>query len=253
MKRFHFLILFYLLSKIIQNLTSLFSGLQGGVESFASGLHGSLAVIFIFSIEIFIFFIIIKFFILKKDFVSINFKKKNSNIIVSFIIAFLTFLSMVLFEFFSVSFVKQIFSPSVELINFLDKSSYLITNFSLNNNRSIHVPSSLSIFQSMLILSRSIIFVPIREEIMFRGLLFEGLKKYKKLNTILSIILTSVFFAFMHNVTTFRDFYALFLFGAIINILYIKRDLISAIFVHFFWNFIFSLPLIISQFISNSI
>ncbi len=90
---------------------------------------------------------------------------------------------------------------------------------------------------------------PILEELLFRGIVFERLKKFNSLNT--SILLSSIIFGLFHN-NIIQILYA-FVIGYIITILYVKtNNLGSAIIFHIsanlsvslFFNVLIDLPII---------
>jgi hypothetical protein len=181
------------------------------------------------------------FLILKKDFININinFKKKNSRIITSFFIGIFSCLGVLIGSYFFYYLINRI---NINILNSIifhfEKFIIFITGvFSISNNENILNSLNTPLFQVVFLISFFVL--PLFEELIFRGTLFEVLKNFTKLPIYIIIIITSLLFTFAHKITNIQHFFQLFIFSVIMSFIYIKRDLLTALFAHYLWNFIF--------------
>lgn len=121
------------------------------------------------------------------------------------------------------------------LLFFISLLDYLVTIIdptwiSIWNSESLDVNSNIFIFDAI----GTLIFAPVVEELIFRGVLFNRLKI--RTGIIASMIISSVLFAIGHD---FGGITSAFLFGICMCILYLKSDnILIPITAHFLNNFI---------------
>jgi hypothetical protein len=87
----------------------------------------------------------------------------------------------------------------------------------------------------------SIFYIPIAiiyEEILFRGVIYGFLKKHLRVNTLISLFITSILFSFMHsNSINIIDVLNIFILGMFLNYVYIKKEnILYPIMIHFVYN-----------------
>lgn len=131
----------------------------------------------------------------------------------------------------------SIIAPSLLRLLVPNNSELLVFNTNLSDYSAL--------FKNIQISMIGLIFAPFIEEFVFRGILFQNLKK--KWNTKLALIVTSVMFALLHT-----DFFGKFLFGMVMGILYLKTGkLLITIICHALSNAI-SFSLISLNFVTSS-
>ena len=192
---------------------------------------------------IMIFFISILFYFLYKNkkylkMISFSWIEKSKIIKATFEIIIYTFIAL-----FISFFLQYLADLNNNVFDILSKEREFIRVITSFNIKSIEIPffemdnafiNTMDIILSILILP----IMAIYEEVLFRGVIYGLLKKHLRVNTLISLFITSILFSFMHsNSINIIDVLNIFILGMFLNYVYIKKEnILYPIMIHFVYN-----------------